>query len=74
MLIITLRESLGSHSSTHTAFVRYLIGWAARTFYGDQPFHDLFSLARSKSVSEFVEFTDQRNKVTKAWYKEVRQK
>ncbi|KAF8556541.1 amidase signature enzyme [Imleria badia] len=52
-------------------FVRRFIAWAAHTFYGDKPFHDLFSLARSKSVSEFVEFTDRRNKVAKAWYKEV---
>ncbi|KAF8135201.1 amidase signature domain-containing protein [Boletus edulis] len=52
-------------------FVRLFIAWAAHTFYHDKPFHDLFSLARSKSVSEFVEYTDRRNKVTKAWYKEV---
>lgn len=35
-------------------------------------FHDFFSLARTKSVAEFIEFTDRRNKVIKAWYKEVR--
>ncbi|KAF9230165.1 amidase signature domain-containing protein [Melanogaster broomeanus] len=52
-------------------FVRDLVSWVARTFLGDKLFSDLFSLARSKSVSEFVEFTDRRNKVTKAWYEEV---
>ncbi|KAN0092624.1 Amidase signature domain containing protein [Tylopilus felleus] len=49
-------------------FVRRFIGWVAQTFYGDQLFHNLFSLARTKSVSEFIEFTDRRNKVIKAWY------
>jgi hypothetical protein len=52
--------------------VRNLIGWVARTFFGDELFSDLFSLARSKSVSEFVEFTDRRNRVARAWYNEVR--
>ncbi|KIJ14359.1 hypothetical protein PAXINDRAFT_169765 [Paxillus involutus ATCC 200175] len=51
--------------------VRNLIGWVARTFFGDDLFSDLFSLARSKSVSEFVEFTDRRNRVARAWYNEV---
>ncbi|KAG9316056.1 amidase signature domain-containing protein [Chiua virens] len=52
-------------------FVRSLIAWAAKTFYGDQAFHDLFLLARSKSVAEFVEFADRRNKLIISWYREV---
>lgn len=48
-----------------------MISWAASTFFEDKVFSDMFSLARTKSVSEFVEFTDRRNKVVKAWYKEV---
>ncbi|KAH0833464.1 amidase signature domain-containing protein [Lanmaoa asiatica] len=55
----------------YSSFVRNSIGWAAHTFFGDKIFRDLFMHARSKSVYEFVEFTDRRNKVTKAWYKEV---
>jgi hypothetical protein len=45
--------------------------WAARTIYRDQVFAELFSLAYTKSVSEFVEFTDRRNKVVEAWYTEA---
>ncbi|KAG6372254.1 amidase signature domain-containing protein [Boletus reticuloceps] len=66
-----LYGSSAHHPSTHAGFVRRFIAWAAHTFYHDNIFHDIFSLARSKSVSEFVEYTDRRNKVTKAWYKEV---
>ena len=59
------------YPSPYEGFVRHFIAWAAYTFYGDKPFYDLFSLARSKSVSEFIEFTDRRNKVARAWYAEV---
>ncbi|KAG8212908.1 amidase signature domain-containing protein [Butyriboletus roseoflavus] len=52
-------------------FVRHFVAWAAGTFFGDKLFHDLFLHSRSKSVSEFIEFTDRRNKVIKAWYKEA---
>ncbi|KAI9566910.1 amidase signature domain-containing protein [Boletus coccyginus] len=52
-------------------FVRYLITRVADIVHRDRHFSELFSLARTKTVSEFVEFTDRRNKVTKAWYTEV---
>ena len=47
------------------------MSWAARTIHRDQVFAEFFSLAYTKSVSEFVEFTDRRNKVVKAWYTEA---
>ncbi|KIJ62913.1 hypothetical protein HYDPIDRAFT_182577 [Hydnomerulius pinastri MD-312] len=52
-------------------FVRSLIGWIAQTFLGDSVFSELFSEARSKSVTEFIEFADRRNRVNQAWYREV---
>ena len=51
--------------------MRHLIAWGARTFHRDQLFAELFSLAYTKSVAEFVEFTDRRNKVVEAWYTEA---
>lgn len=62
---------MAHHLSTHEGFVRYLIIRVADIVHRDRHFSELFSLARTKTVSEFVEFTDRRNKVTKAWYTKV---
>ncbi|KAG2357497.1 amidase signature domain-containing protein [Suillus spraguei] len=53
------------------SFVRKLACWIAKTFLGDSLFPRFFSLAREKSVLEFTDFTDQRNKVAAAWYEQV---
>jgi hypothetical protein len=52
-------------------FVRNLACWVAKTVLGDSLFARFFSLAREKSVSEFTDLTDQRNKITAAWYEQV---
>ncbi|KAI6025550.1 amidase signature domain-containing protein [Pisolithus marmoratus] len=52
-------------------FVRSLMCFVARTFLGDSVFPRFFSQARTKSVFEFCDFVDRRNKVEEAWYKEV---
>ncbi|KAG2359185.1 amidase signature domain-containing protein [Suillus spraguei] len=53
------------------SFVRKLACWIAKTFLGDSLFPRFFSLAREKSVLEFTDFTDQRNKVAAAWYEQI---
>ncbi|KAG6335864.1 hypothetical protein ID866_3229 [Astraeus odoratus] len=52
-------------------FVRNLICWVVKTFFRDNVFPRFFSLAKTKTVLEFCEFTEKRNKVVDAWYKEV---
>lgn len=52
-------------------FVRSLMCWAAQTFFGDRMFPRFFSQARTKSVIEFCDLIDRRNKVEEAWYQEV---
>ncbi|KAG2356852.1 amidase signature domain-containing protein [Suillus spraguei] len=56
LFLVTLGPRLPS-------FVRKLACWIAKTFLGDSLFPRFFSLAREKSVLEFTDFTDQRNKV-----------
>ncbi|KAL4068640.1 amidase signature domain-containing protein [Scleroderma yunnanense] len=52
-------------------FMRNLMCWVITTFYGDSVFPRFFNLARTKSVLEYCDIIDQRNKVAEAWYKEV---
>ncbi|KIM69363.1 hypothetical protein SCLCIDRAFT_102685 [Scleroderma citrinum Foug A] len=52
-------------------FVRNLMCWGIKTFYGDSIFPRFFNQARTKSVVEYCEIVNQRNKVADAWYKEV---
>ncbi|KAG1866160.1 amidase signature domain-containing protein [Suillus subluteus] len=52
-------------------FVRNLICWITKTVLGDSLFSRFFSLGRVKTVSEFTDLTDQRNKITAAWYEQV---
>ncbi|KAG2365325.1 amidase signature domain-containing protein [Suillus spraguei] len=64
LFLVTLGPRLPS-------FVRKLACWIAKTFLGDSLFPRFFSLAREKSVLEFTDFTDQRNKVAAAWYEQI---
>ncbi|KAG2348084.1 amidase signature enzyme [Suillus weaverae] len=64
LFLVTLGPRLPS-------FVRNLTCWIVKTVLGDSLFSRFFSLAREKSVSEFTDLTDQRNKVTAAWYEQV---
>ncbi|KAG2353408.1 amidase signature domain-containing protein [Suillus spraguei] len=64
LFLVTLGPRLPS-------FVCKLACWIAKTFLGDSLFPRFFSLAREKSVLEFTDFTDQRNKVAAAWYEQV---
>ncbi|KAG2354676.1 hypothetical protein BDR07DRAFT_1428660 [Suillus spraguei] len=64
LFLVTLGPKLPS-------FVCKLACWIAKTFLGDSLFPRFFSLAREKSVLEFTDFTDQRNKVATAWYEQV---
>lgn len=52
-------------------FVRKIMCFVAQTFIGDRMFPRFFSQARTKSVLEFCEYTNRRNEVEEAWYKEV---
>ncbi|KAH7920402.1 amidase signature enzyme [Leucogyrophana mollusca] len=52
-------------------FVRHLMCWVAETFIGDSLFARIFRQARTKSVAEFVDLADRRNKTNAAWYKEI---
>ncbi|KAG2356539.1 amidase signature domain-containing protein [Suillus spraguei] len=52
------------------SFVRKLACWIAKMFLHSL-FPRFFSLAREKSVLEFTDFTDQRNKVAAAWYEQI---
>ncbi|KAG2132990.1 amidase signature domain-containing protein [Suillus clintonianus] len=53
------------------SFVRNLACWITKTFLGDSLFSRFFSAAREKSVLEFTDLTDGRNKVNAAWYEQV---
>ncbi|KAG1738410.1 amidase signature domain-containing protein [Suillus paluster] len=53
------------------SFIRNLVSWIANTFMGDALMSRFFSLSREKSVLEFTDLTDERNKVSAAWYEEV---
>ncbi|KAG2354858.1 amidase signature enzyme [Suillus spraguei] len=64
LFLVTLGPRLPS-------FVRKLACWIAKMFLGDSLFPRFFSLAREKSVLEFTDFTDQRNKVAAAWYEQI---
>ncbi|KAG2362887.1 amidase signature enzyme [Suillus spraguei] len=64
LFLVTLGPRLPS-------FVRKLACWIAKTFLGDSLFPRFFSLAREKSVLEFTDFTDQRNKVAATWYEQI---
>jgi amidase len=64
LFLVTLGPRLPS-------FVRSLVCWIAKTVLGDSLFSRFFSLARVKTVSEFTDLTDQRDKVTTAWYEQV---
>ncbi|KAG2354380.1 amidase signature enzyme [Suillus spraguei] len=64
LFLVTLGPRLPS-------FVRKLACWIAKMFLGDSLFPRFFSLARGKSVLEFTDFTDQRNKVAAAWYEQI---
>lgn len=64
LFLVTLGPRLPS-------FVRNLTCWIVKTVLGDSLFSRFFSLAREKSVSEFTDLTDQRNKITAAWYEQV---
>ncbi|KAG2354485.1 hypothetical protein BDR07DRAFT_1614234 [Suillus spraguei] len=63
LFLVTLGPRLPS-------FVRKLACWIAKTFFHSL-FPRFFSLAREKSVLEFTDFTDQRNKVAAAWYEQI---
>ncbi|EIW83689.1 amidase signature enzyme [Coniophora puteana RWD-64-598 SS2] len=52
-------------------FVRRLMEWAAQYIMGDKVFAEILHEARGKSVREFVEFTDARNKVNRAFYEQI---
>ena len=52
--------------------MRSLMCWGIKTWYGDDLFPRFFAQARTKSVLEYCEIVDQRNKVAQAWYKEVK--
>ncbi|KAG1736566.1 amidase signature domain-containing protein [Suillus lakei] len=64
LFLVTLGPKLPS-------FVRNLACWIVNTFLGDSLFSRFFSLGREKSVSEFTDLTDQRNKAVVAWYEQV---
>lgn len=64
LFLVTLGPRLPS-------LVRKLACWIVKTFLGDSLFPRFFSLAREKSVLEFTDFTDQRNKLAAAWYEQV---
>jgi len=52
-------------------FVRYLVGWAARTFLGDPFFERVFLNSRERSVKEYWAVTKDRDEYSKLFFSEV---
>ncbi|EGO24971.1 hypothetical protein SERLADRAFT_370184 [Serpula lacrymans var. lacrymans S7.9] len=52
-------------------FVRNFVSWAAETFLNDSMFASVLRLARKKTVGEYIELADKRNKLIAAWNNEI---
>jgi len=52
-------------------FIRVMGKWITQYILGDDVFAQIIGTSRGKSVKEFVEFTNARNQVARAFYEQV---